>query len=54
MVPEDGDHFARGAYTIEVFNALGALVDTETQLLESLGPREARHVRQVLNHAGNA
>lgn len=37
MVPRDGDHFARGAYTCEVFETLDDLVDAEARLLEVLG-----------------
>jgi hypothetical protein len=37
MVPEQGDHFARGAYTCEVFETLDELADAESRLLEVLG-----------------
>src|SRR3546814_13494442 len=37
MVPRDGNHFARGAYTCEVFETVDDLVDAETCLLGVLG-----------------
>lgn len=37
MVPGDGDHFARGAYTSEVFETIEDLADAEALLIEVLG-----------------
>lgn len=37
MVPQDGDHFARGAYTSEVFETIEALVRAEARLVDTLG-----------------
>lgn len=37
LVPQNGDFFARGAYTCEVFDALDDLADAEARLLGVLG-----------------
>lgn len=37
MVPVQGDYFARGAYTSEVFDTVDDLVDAEARLLSVLG-----------------
>lgn len=37
MVPRHGDHFARGAYTCEVFETLDDLANAEARLLGVLG-----------------
>jgi hypothetical protein len=37
MVPAQGDYFARGAYTCEVFEAVEDMADAEARLLEVLG-----------------
>lgn len=37
MVPRNGDYFARGAYTCEVFLTLDDLADAEARLVEVLG-----------------
>jgi hypothetical protein len=37
MVPQNDDHFARGTYTCEVFEAFDDLADAEARLLEVLG-----------------
>lgn len=54
MVPRDGDHFARGAYTSEVFETVDDLVDAEARLLEVLGshrPVRLAAMPEIMGHA---
>lgn len=54
MVPRDSDHFARGAYTSEVFETVDDLVDAEARLLEVLGshrPVRLAALPEIMGHA---
>jgi hypothetical protein len=54
VVPANGDDFARGAYTIDVFDEARQIDRTERQLLGALGPAEVRHIRSSASSLGCA
>lgn len=54
MVPPGSDHFARGAYTCEVFETVEELVRSEARLLETLGSHRAVYLAALPEIAGHA
>ncbi len=54
MAPRDGDYFARGAYTSEVFETVDDLADAEAHLLEVLGWHRPLQVTGLAEVMGTA
>lgn len=54
MVPADGDLFARGAYTVELFGVPADLEHYEAQLLATLGSYHAIRADPVSGPVGHA
>ncbi len=54
MVPADGDMFARGAYTVELFGVPADLERSEARLLATLGPHTAIRVDPFPGLVGHA
>jgi hypothetical protein len=54
MVPADGDMFARGAYTVELFGVPADLERSEARLLATLGPHTAIRVDPFPGPVGHA
>lgn len=54
MVPSDGDYFARGAYTIEVFWTCEELISSESQLRTTLADHQFLQIENLLPGIGHA
>ena len=54
MVPDSADHFARGAYTTEVFQTLDDLVHAEARLLDAMGSHSPVHLKSFPAVMGSA
>lgn len=54
MVPQQGDYFARGAYTSEAFETLEDLTKAEARLIETLGSHRLVHLAALPQTLGTA
>lgn len=54
MVPQQGDHFARGAYTSECFRTMEEVLDAERRLFATLGSDRVVHLTCASEVMGKA
>ncbi len=54
IVPQDPDHFARGVYTIDLFETAADLEEAEARLLDILGHDQCRPIAPISAIEGRA